>query len=167
VTFAKGVTSGYLPLGGVLVGPRVREVLEADDERVLRHGFTYSGHPAACAAAVANLDVLAGQSLLSRAPAIGEVLGDGFAGLRDEGLVAGVRGTEAIWALAMHDGVDATAVRDQMLRRGVIARPIATHSVAVCPPLVIDDAELRRIVDVAGDALRALRGDARGARRAR
>ena len=157
VTFAKGVTSGYLPLGGVLVGPRVREVLEADDERVLRHGFTYSGHPAACAAAVANLDVLAGESLLARAPAIGEVLGDGLAGLRDEGLAAGVRGTDGIWALAMHEGVDAPAVRDEMLRRGVIARPIATHSVAFCPPLVTHDAELRRIVEVTGDALRALR----------
>ncbi len=57
-TFAKAVTSGYQPLGGVLVGERVRQSLEADPAFVLRHGYTYSGHPAACAAGLANLAIL-------------------------------------------------------------------------------------------------------------
>ena len=51
-TFAKGVTSGYQPLGGVIVGRAVREALEADPDFILRHGYTYSGHPTACAAAL-------------------------------------------------------------------------------------------------------------------
>ena len=71
VTFAKGVTSGYLPLGGVLVGPAVRAPLEADAAYVLRHGYTFSGHPATAAAALANLDVLAGEELAGRAELIG------------------------------------------------------------------------------------------------
>ena len=58
VTFAKAVTSGYQPLGGVLVGSAIRDPLEADDEFILRHGHTYSGHPTACAAALANIKVL-------------------------------------------------------------------------------------------------------------
>jgi putrescine aminotransferase len=58
ITFAKGVTSGYFPLGGVLVGAQVRRRLEADPAFVLRHSHTYSGHPGACAAALANLGVL-------------------------------------------------------------------------------------------------------------
>ncbi len=56
-TFAKGVSSGYLPLGGVLVGPAVHEALSADPSFVLRHGYTYSGHAAACAAALVCLDI--------------------------------------------------------------------------------------------------------------
>jgi putrescine---pyruvate transaminase len=54
VTLAKGVTSGYQPLGGVIVGQRVRDALESDPDFVLRHGYTYSGHPTACAAALAT-----------------------------------------------------------------------------------------------------------------
>ena len=88
-TFAKGVTSGYVPLGGVMLGPTVRAVLEADDSRVLRHGFTYSGHPSACAAALANLEIIRDENLAARAPDIGEVLSDGLGQLVADGLADG------------------------------------------------------------------------------
>lgn len=159
-TFAKGATSGYLPLGGVLVGRKVLDVLEADDTRWLRHGFTYSGHPTACAAGVANMAVLRDEGLLGRAGAIEAVLRPGLQSLVDEGLAAGLRGTDGIWGLAMPEGVSAMDVRDAMLARGVIPRPIATHTVAVCPPLVIGDDDLHRIVEVARAALVAVRSDA-------
>jgi len=157
ITFAKGVTSGYQPLGGVLVGPRVREVLEADGDRWFRHGFTYSGHPAACAAATANLEVIRSDDLLSRAPAIGAQLAPALQSIVDEGLAAAVRGTDGIWALALHPEDSALVVRDEMLRLGVIPRPIATHSLAFCPPLVISDDLLDRIADAAREALRRVR----------
>ena len=65
VTFAKGVTSGYVPLGGTLVGPRVAQVLiERGGE--FNHGYTYSGHPVACAVALANLDLLEREHLPDR-----------------------------------------------------------------------------------------------------
>ncbi len=160
ITFAKGVTSGYQPLGGVLVGPRVRDVLESDDTRWLRHGFTYSGHPAACAAASANLAVLRDDDLLARAPHIGAVLQPGLQAIVDDGLASGVRGTDGIWALAMHADTSAMDVRDRMLRNGVIPRPIATHSVAFCPPLVITDEQLDRTLSVTRDALEAVRARA-------
>jgi adenosylmethionine-8-amino-7-oxononanoate aminotransferase len=157
VTFAKGVTSGYQPLGGVLVGPRVREVLEADDQRWLRHGFTYSGHPAACAAASANLSVIRSDDLLPRAPAIGDRLGPALHGMVEDGLAAGVRGTDGIWALALHPEDSALVVRDEMLELGVIPRPIATHSIAFCPPLVVTDDQLDRVVDATRTALTTVR----------
>ena len=157
ITFAKGVTSGYQPLGGVLVGPRVREVLEADGDRWFRHGFTYSGHPAACAAATANLEVIRSDALLSRAPAIGAQLAPALQSIVDEGLAAAVRGTDGIWALALHPEDSALVVRDEMLRLGVIPRPIATHSLAFCPPLVISDEQLDRIADTTREALRRVR----------
>ena len=147
VTFAKGVTSGYVPLGGVLVGRAVRERLEADSSFVLRHGHTYSGHATACAAALAVLGVLEADRLPGRSAHIGDVLGGGLAGLVDEGVLAGARGDHAIWAALLDDGVDAVRVRDELMARGVIARALGASTVAFCPPLVIDDDDLGRCVD--------------------
>jgi putrescine---pyruvate transaminase len=74
-TFAKAITSGYQPLGGVLVGPTVRAALESDPTYLLRHGYTYSGHPAACAAGLANLAIIEREGLVERAVSIGARLG--------------------------------------------------------------------------------------------
>lgn len=142
VTFAKGVTSGYQPVGGVLVGPRVREPLEADPDFVLRTGHTYSGHPAGCRAALANLAILRDESLLDRAPAIGARIEPRLRSLLAAGRLAEVRGVAGIWAADLPVGIDAVAVRDAMIERGVIARPLGTTTIALCPPLVITDAEL-------------------------
>jgi putrescine---pyruvate transaminase len=153
VTFAKGVTSGYLPVGGVLVGPAVRAPLEADTSFLLRHGHTYSGHPTSCAAALANLRILEDEPLEERAEAIGERLGPGLADLVDEGLLAGVRGVAGMWAGVLPDGVGAVPVRDRMLELGVIARPLGASAIAFCPPLVISDDDVDRCVEVLRDAL--------------
>jgi putrescine aminotransferase len=155
ITFAKAVTSGYLPVGGVIVGERVRGVLEADESFVLRHGYTYSGHPSACAAGLANLDLLTGERLLDRVPHIAERLGGGLRRLLAEGAVAEVRGDGGIWAVELPAG-NAVAVRDALLERGVIARPIGTTTLAYCPPLVIGDDDLDLCVDALADALAAL-----------
>jgi adenosylmethionine-8-amino-7-oxononanoate aminotransferase len=144
------VTSGYQPLGGVLVGRRVREPLEADPELVLRHGHTYSGHPASCVAAEVVLDILHDEELLDAAEAIGSQLA---AGLRSIDGLAEVRGDGAVWAAGLPDGVDAQAVRDGMLRRGVIARHLGPSTIAFCPPLVITDEELDRCVSALDEAL--------------
>jgi putrescine aminotransferase len=152
VTFAKGVTSGYVPLGGVLVGAAARAGLEADPNYVLRHGFTYSGHPTACAAALANIELLEREGLLDRAVDVGARLGAGLGTLRDDGLVAEVRGVGAVWALGLHDGDDSVAVRDGMLARGVICRALPS-TLTFCPPLVITDAEIDRVVDAAAASL--------------
>lgn len=148
LTFAKAVTSGYQPLGGVVVGPQVRAAIEDDDTFILRHGYTYSGHPASCAAGLANLAILDGDHLLDEVPRIAERLGGGLQALHDDGLVHAVRGVGAIWSV---DVDDALAVRAALLERGVIARPIGTGTVAFCPPLVITDDDLDHVLD----ALRA------------
>jgi len=144
-TFAKGVTSGYVPLGGVLVAPSVHEPLSADPTFVLRHGYTYSGHGAACAAALACLDVTEADGLLDRATAIGDRLHPALEALRADGLVADVRGVGALWAVGLPDGVDPVAVRDRVLDLGVVVRPIAPSTLAICPPLVIRDDELDEV----------------------
>ena len=153
VTFAKGVTSGYVPLGGVLVGAAVRAPLESDDAYVLRHGHTYSGHPAACVAALANLDILDGERLLDRVPAVGRRLSAGLRTLAQDGLVEEVRGDGAVWAVGLPGGVDAVVVRDAMIEDGVIARAIGASTIAFCPPYVITDDQLDRTVESLRSAL--------------
>jgi adenosylmethionine-8-amino-7-oxononanoate aminotransferase len=151
ITFAKAVTSGYQPLGGVICGPGVSEALQANEGFVLRHGYTYSGHPAACAAGVEAIRIQTEEGLVNRAAAIGRRLGEGLVSLATDGAVAQVRGVGGIWAVQLHDDQDPMAVRDRILAEGVIVRPVPGNSLAVCPPLVITDGEMDRVVDaVAG-----------------
>jgi adenosylmethionine-8-amino-7-oxononanoate aminotransferase len=152
VTFAKGVTSGYVPLGGVLLSRRVVDVLEADPALVLRHGHTYSGHPTACVAGLTALAITEREGLLDRAPKIGARLSAGLRELHDEGRIAEVRGDGAVWAAGLH-GDDAVEVRDRMLAEGVIPRPIGTKSLAFCPPLVATDEQVDRCVEALAAAL--------------
>ena len=156
VTFAKGVTSGYLPLGGVLVGRRVAAPLEADPTLVLRHGHTYSGHPATCAAALANLTILRDDGLIDRAPDIARVLGKGLAGLVDGARIVDARGCGGMWAVGFGEDTSAIDVREELLARGVIARPIGTVALAFCPPLVVSEAQLDRCVEALDEAVAAV-----------
>jgi adenosylmethionine-8-amino-7-oxononanoate aminotransferase len=155
VTFAKAVTSGYLPLGGVLVGAGVRARLEADPSFVLRHGHTYSGHPAAAAAALAALAITEREGLLDRAVKVGERLAGGLRSLLGAPHVTEVRGDGAVWALGLDEGLPALAVRDALLERGVIARPIGAATLAFCPPLVITEEQMDRCIAALGEALPA------------
>jgi putrescine---pyruvate transaminase len=152
ITFAKAITSGYQPLGGVFVGPAVRGALEADPAYVLKTGYTYSGHPTACAAGLANLAIMEREGLLGEAKRIGARLGDGLRALADDGVVDHARGDLGVWAVGMKPGQDAVKVRDKMLELGVITRAIGDHSNTFCPPLVITDAQIDRIIDALATA---------------
>lgn len=100
ITFAKGVNSGYVPLGGVLIG---RPVYETFAHRAFPGGLTYSGHPLACAAAVANLGVMTDEGLIDNADRLGrEVLGPGVRELAGRHSIVGeVRGIGAFWAVEL------------------------------------------------------------------
>ena len=152
ITFAKGVTSGYQQLGGVVVSRAVCDVLEADSEFLFRHGYTYSGHPAASAAAIANIDLIEAEGLVARAVSIGERFSSGLDALVADGLLASVRGVGAIWAAQLPDGADSVGPRDRLLDAGVICRPIG-DSLGFCPPLIISDADLDQVIDTVASVL--------------
>jgi adenosylmethionine-8-amino-7-oxononanoate aminotransferase len=154
-TFAKAVTSGYQPLGGVIVGDSVTAVLEADPDFVLRHGFTYSGHPAACAAAIANIAIMEREGLLSNVAMIEDRLGGGLQRLLDLGAVDGVRGIGGMWAIALPAGMSEADVFAGLLERGVIARSLP-GTITFCPPLVITETQIDTVLDALSDVLRAL-----------
>lgn len=148
LTFAKAVTSGYQPLGGVILARSVCDPLEADAALLLRHGYTYSGHATACAAALANLDIMENEGLLDRALHIGRRLESGLGSLAADGQIDHARGRVAVWAAAHNPGVDPMAIRDRMLEAGAITRALNTDTNSFCPPLVITDDELDRLIDI-------------------
>lgn len=149
ITFAKGVTSGYQPLSGVIVSKAVCDLLAAEVPKLM-HGYTYSGHPACAAAGIANINILERDGLVERAKHIGDVLGGGLAALAADGVIEDYRGLAGVWAAEI--GTDAVPVRDKMLELGVIARPIG-QVIAFCPPLVISDEEVTTMLDTLVSAL--------------
>ena len=150
ITFAKGVTSGYLPLSGVILSRHVCEELE-EPGFLLRTGYTYSGHQASCAAGIANLELMTSEGLDTRANHVGDRLQEGLRALEADGLIESWRGMGAVYAAEL--GRDAIPVRNEILANGVIVRPIGT-CLAICPPLVITDDEVGRIIDATEAALR-------------
>jgi len=100
ITFAKGVTSGYIPLGGVVISEPVSKTF---DERVFAGGMTYMGHPLACATAVATIDVMKEEKMLENATMIGEtILGPGLKELAKKHKIIGdFRGTGVFWGIDM------------------------------------------------------------------
>jgi putrescine aminotransferase len=162
VTFAKGVTSGYLPLGGVLIAARVAEPFFADGGPSFRHGATYAGHATCAAAALANLEILGREHLLDRARELEGPLMAGFSSLSTHPLVGDVRGGVGFLAAVDLDAElraqHPTLVQEVFLEtrsRGVIVRPLAT-GLAASPPLTATVEQIDLLVSTLGDALDAV-----------
>jgi putrescine---pyruvate transaminase len=158
LTFAKGVTSGYLPLGGVVVGAKVAAPFW-DEGAWFRHGPTYSGHPTVCAAALANLDIMEREGLLERGNELEGEMAAALAPLADHALVGEIRaGIGALGAVAFSR--DALAEAPDLAQRtfaaarerGVLVRGLA-DAVALSPPLVITREQFDRAAEVIGVAL--------------
>ena len=148
LTFAKAVTSGYQPLGGVFVGRAPLDALEADTSFFLRHGYTYSGHASVCAAALKNIDIIEREGLVERALHVGQRLGSGLRALAADGVIDHARGEGAVWAAGLKPDQNATAIRDVMLANGGIVRALNADTNTFCPPLVISDDQIDRLLDI-------------------
>jgi len=152
-TFAKGVSSGYIPLGGVIVGGTVRAALESDRDFILRHGYTYSGHALACVAALKNIDIIESNNLLRAASAIGYRLERGLQAIAADGGIDHVRGVGAVFGAGLRPDQNAMHIRDAMIGEGVITRAIGTDTITFCPPFVTTDDQIDTIVDVFASAV--------------
>jgi putrescine aminotransferase len=151
--FAKGITSGYLPLGGVIASQRVWEPFHTDG-RPFRHGYTYSGHASACAAALANLDLIAEEGLVERVAKLEPVLASSLAPLTDNRLVSEVRsiGLLAGVQLAAEPAV-VDRVVDLAMEYGVLTRALAGAALQISPPFTVTEAEITTIATVLKRAL--------------
>jgi adenosylmethionine-8-amino-7-oxononanoate aminotransferase len=154
ITFAKGVTSGYLPLGGVLASGRVAEPFwTTPGRKPFRHGPTYAGHAACCAAGLANIDIIEREGLLTKGQELEGDLYDALAPLVDHPLVSEVRGGVGLLAAVelAPDFVASTpgaAVKASVAIReaGVIVRSLIS-AFAVSPPLTITRDEIQVLAD--------------------
>ncbi len=152
MTFAKGVTSGYIPLGGVMVGERIAKVL-IEQGGEFNHGYTYSGHPVACAVAVANIRLLQREGIVARVhDDTGPYLAEQFAALADHPLVGEVQTCGLMGALQLvKDKAGRTAFdselevgmtcRGHCFGNGLIMRAVGDRMIAA-PPLVITRAQI-------------------------
>ena len=158
MSFAKGVTSGYLPLGGVLVSDRVVDVINKGDE--FAHGFTYSGHPAACAVALANIRILRDEGIVEtvknqKAPYLQEQ----WSTLADHPIVGEARSVGLMGAIELvHDKSTrerfakeqkaGERCRDFCVDNGLVMRAVG-DSMIVAPPLVIEKSQIDELIEKA------------------
>jgi putrescine aminotransferase len=155
--FAKGVTSGYLPLGGVYVSDRVADVL-VDKAGEFAHGYTYSGHPVACAVAIANLEILRREKLVERVrDDIGPYLQAKWKALAEHSIVGEARMVGLMGAFEIvrnketmlrfdEDQGAGTVFRDKAIANGVCLR--ASGDTIICaPPFVLSHAEADELID--------------------
>lgn len=168
ITFAKGVTSGYIPLGGVIISDEIWDELRDPNQRpgVLMHGFTHSGHPVACAVGLANIEAIEREDLLARVRESSQLLSELIEPLRElpevgevrqAGLMIGVelvsdRETRQRWPVEANRGRRATAeVRD----RGLLTRGLLDDILCFAPPFTIAEDQLRRSVEILGEGIEA------------
>ncbi len=171
--FAKGITSGYVPLGGIGVSDRIREVINGVPAgKRWMHAYTYSGHPTCCAVALRNIDILESEHLVERAAAAGTRLleglrtlegMDGVGNIRGLGLMAAVEVVEDQATKQLFPAAAAVTQKltDALLDRGLYTR-VALDCICLAPPLVTSDALIDRIVDTVREAIPAALSAARG-----
>lgn len=142
IVTAKALTSGYVPMGAVLMGDRLVQSLSGT---AFRHGFTYNGHPVGAAVALTNLDIIEREGLLERATDSGEYMLKQLQAFERFDVVAEVRGVGLMLGIELEDA-DASAVASGARERGVIVRATG-QKIVMSPPLVIERHEIDRIVE--------------------
>jgi putrescine aminotransferase len=163
VTVAKGLTSGYAPLGAVIAARHVAEPFwRSGTEEIFRHGYTYSGHAASCAVALANLDVIERERLVERVRGLEPVLETALRPLEAQELVGEVRTIGLLGAVevsgdVLADRPDLTdRVAEEALRRGVIVRALRGAALQISPPFVVSENQLTTIASVLRESLDAV-----------
>ncbi|OGK91714.1 MAG: aminotransferase [Elusimicrobia bacterium GWA2_69_24] len=171
LSFAKGVSSGYLPLGGIMVSKAIKETMDSvkPDDRWM-HAYTYSGHPTCCAVGLKNVEIMERERLWERAATLGTRLHEGLkAALGDHPHVGDIRGGKGLLAaveLVEDRGSKASFAADkkvgnrviqEMTKRGIITRNRLDH-IFFSPPLVITEAQVDRLVSATRDAVKAVTG---------
>src|SRR5262245_13711896 len=162
--FAKGITSGYVPLGGIGVSDTIREVINnVPPERRWMHAYTYSGHPTCCAVALRNIQIIEDEGLVERVAQAGQRLLeklrslaslDGVGDVRGLGLLAAVEvvADKATKQLHPPEAQVSQRLSDALVERGLYTRVLA-DTICLAPPFVTSDEQIDRIVEIVADAI--------------
>jgi len=161
ITMAKGLTSGVVPMGGVLASKNIYDTFMTGPENMIEffHGYTYSGHPLAAAAGLATLDVYKKEGLFERALEMEQRWGDAIHSLKGLPNVIDLRNLGLIGAIELQPiaGQPTKRAMDVFARcydDGLLVRTTG-DTIALSPPLIIEDQHIERIVDTLGKALKA------------
>jgi beta-alanine--pyruvate transaminase len=159
ITMAKGLTNAAVPMGAVAVKREIHDALMQGPEGAVElfHGYTYSGHPAACAAALATLDIYERERLFERAAAMAPVWESAVHGLRGRAHVADIRNLGLMAALDLAPRPNAPGARGyealvRAFEAGLLIR-VTGDTIALSPPLIIGEAEIARLAEVLGGVL--------------
>ncbi|WP_067700366.1 aminotransferase family protein [Nocardia jejuensis] len=153
MTTAKGLTSGYVPMGAVFVAPRIAEPFFSGGVW-WRHGYTYGGHAAAAAAAVANLDIIERENLLEASKNLEALLHEHFAPLADHARVSEVRsGLGAVAAIQLADPAEALGMVKTLRAHGVSTRAAGAGALQISPTFVITEAQVAEMAERFAKAL--------------
>jgi putrescine---pyruvate transaminase len=164
LSFAKAITSGYAPLGGIQISDEIRETIEsAAESEAFMHGFTYSGHAMACAVGLKNLEIMERENYPERAKKLGNRLLDGLKTLKEFPFVGDVRGLGLICGVEIVSNKESKTADPAMTMRifkaaqsrGLRTRPLG-NTLAFSPPLSITEAEVDEIIKRLGAAMDSL-----------
>jgi adenosylmethionine-8-amino-7-oxononanoate aminotransferase len=161
---AKGLTSGYVPLGALILSDRIWQAMAADGARWFTAGFTYSGHPVACAAGLKNIEIMEREGLLDHAARVGDYFLERLQGLEDLALVGQVRGRRLMVCVEnvsdkrtkepLPDGAnESKRISDAAEAMGLLVRPLG-HLNVMSPPLVISEGQVDFVVETLEKAIR-------------
>jgi adenosylmethionine-8-amino-7-oxononanoate aminotransferase len=167
VQFAKAITSGYVPLGGIGVSDAISDVIEhvPGDKRWM-HAFTYSGHPTGCAVALANIAIIEREGLVQRAAEVGAYMNSALQELEELPAVGNVRGQGLMAAVELVADKASKApypasdniggrVQKEMTRLGLYTRVVG-DTICVAPPFVTPTETIDRLVQIVGEAIVAV-----------
>jgi hypothetical protein len=167
ITFAKGVTSGYAPLGGVITRPHIADAFKASEDLVW-HGITFGGHPVSCAVALANIEAFEAEGIIDHVAENESLFRESLETLLDHPNVAEVRGAGYFYAIEMmkdpankipfspEESTDlVAAIKPLLLEYGLIARPDGRGApiIQYSPPLIAGAEEFDAIVSISRRAL--------------
>lgn len=153
VTMAKGISSGYSAVGGIIVAPEIWQPFYAEGAPIYRHGTTYSGHATSAALALKNLEIIEREGLLGRVLELEGVLATELEGLAGDERIEQTRVAGLLGGIQLRPEFSAERVTDQMVEQGWIARPLRGNVIQISPPFTTTDDELRGIVAAAVTAL--------------
>lgn len=170
MSFAKGITSGYSQLGGVVISKRIHEELINLSVDTFLHGYTYSGHPTACAVGLRNIQVIEEENLIENARQMGEEMLKGFKWLQQtQDIVGEVRGLGLLGAVELVKDRNsnqrfekplAPLVVNEAAKRGLIVRSVTFEdqdTLVFSPPLIIKKEEIQEMVEIISDSISAVK----------
>lgn len=166
ITMAKGVTSGYAPLGGMIISEKLHKELIEITEGNFWHGYTYSGHPTAAAVAIKNLEIIKEEKMIENVNVVGKKMLEGFEWIKEQNadVVDNVRGLGLLGAIGLSKASpDAEPIGPKVvqkaLEKGLICRSViyeGQDTLAFAPPFCITEEQMDDMINIVNDSIKAV-----------